>query len=66
MDETYEKPTLKSKLKHFVRECVRVIKVTKKPDQDEFKSIVKVSALGMAVIGIIGFIINIINQLFFK
>jgi len=66
MDETQEKPTLKSKFRHFVRECVRVIKVTKKPDTDEFKSIVKISALGMAVIGIIGFIINIINQLFFK
>jgi len=66
MEETEEKPTLKSKFKHFVKECVRVVKVTKKPDADEFKTIVKISALGMAVIGLIGFIVNLVKQLFFQ
>jgi protein transport protein SEC61 subunit gamma and related proteins len=48
-----------SKLKEFVGECVRVIKVTKKPDQLEYTTIMKVSALGIAVIGLIGFLITI-------
>ena len=55
-----------SKLKRFVRECGRVIKVTKKPDKFEFKTIVKVSAIGIAVIGFIGFIVSMIKQIFFS
>jgi len=54
------------KLKIFSSECLRVLKVTKKPDKIEFKTIVKASALGMAIIGLIGFIINMMNQMFFK
>ncbi len=54
------------KLKGFINECVRVLRITKKPDKIEFKTIVKASALGMAIIGLIGFVINMLNQLFFK
>ncbi len=46
-----------SKAKRFIRECVRVLKVTRKPDMVEFKGIVKISALGIAIIGAIGFAI---------
>jgi protein transport protein SEC61 subunit gamma-like protein len=46
-----------SKTKRFIRECVRVLKVTRKPDMVEFKGIVKISALGIAIIGAIGFAI---------
>jgi len=46
------------KLKSFSIECRRVLKVTKKPTMPEFKAIVKVTALGMLVIGLIGFIIS--------
>ena len=53
------------KLKEFVRECIRVLRVTKRPDRVEFKTIVKASGLGMLVIGAIGFLIHIIKQLFF-
>lgn len=45
------------KTKRFVRECLRVLKVTRKPDMVEFKGIVKISALGIAIIGVIGFAI---------
>ncbi|OYT32910.1 protein translocase SEC61 complex subunit gamma [Candidatus Woesearchaeota archaeon ex4484_78] len=51
------------KLKRFIKECRRVLKVTKKPDKQEFLTIVKVSALGMAIIGIIGFLIHMIKEL---
>lgn len=63
MDEIQEKPTLKSKLKKFYGECVRVLTVTKKPDSFEYKTIVKVSGLGIAVIGLIGFVVTMIRQL---
>ncbi len=49
------------KFKSFCMECWRVIKVTKKPDSYEFKTIVKASGLGMLIIGGIGFIVHLIK-----
>ncbi|MFH1510121.1 MAG: protein translocase SEC61 complex subunit gamma [Candidatus Woesearchaeota archaeon] len=46
-------------------ECLRVLKVTKKPTGFEFKTIVKVSGLGILIIGFIGFVITLIRQLLF-
>lgn len=51
------------KTKQFIKECGRVLKVTKKPTGEEFKTIVKVSGLGMAIIGLIGFVIHLLKQL---
>jgi len=63
--EDYEKPTWKTKFKSFLAECRRVLKITKKPGTEEFKVIVKVSGIGMGVIGLIGFLISMIKQLLF-
>lgn len=49
-----------------MKECVRVFKITKKPSNTEFKIIVKVSSIGMLIIGLIGFIINMIYQIITK
>ncbi len=57
------KPTKLQQLKHFLRECLRVLKLTKKPDAVEFKTIVKASGLGITIIGLIGFLITMIKQL---
>lgn len=57
---------LASKFKKFIGECVRVLRVLKKPSNMEFKTIVKVSALGMLIIGFLGFLIQIIYVLFFR
>ncbi len=54
------------KFKTFIKECVRVIRITKKPTKEEFKTIVKVSGLGILVIGMIGFVVQMIRQLLFK
>ena len=54
-----------AKLKRFSKECYRVLRVTKKPDSFEFKTIVKVSGLGIILIGAIGFIIDMIKRLLF-
>lgn len=57
------KPTLMQKLKKFYGECLRVLTVTKKPDKVEFKTVFKVSGIGVIIIGAVGFIITMIKQL---
>ena len=52
-----------TRLKTFFYECIRVFKITKKPSGTEFKTIVKVSALGIAIIGFLGFLIQTAYQL---
>jgi protein transport protein SEC61 subunit gamma-like protein len=49
--------------KAYFAECMRVLRITKKPTNDEFKTIVKVSGLGMLLIGFVGFIIVLIREL---
>jgi protein transport protein SEC61 subunit gamma and related proteins len=56
--------TYMQKLRNFWTECMRVLRVTKKPDRLEFTTIVKVSALGMAIIGLIGFSIQMLWEVF--
>ncbi len=56
-------PETIGKLKSFWIECKRVLRVTKKPDKQEFMTIVKISAIGMGVIGIIGFLIHFVKEL---
>lgn len=53
------------KLKSFAVECKRVLRVTKKPNNEEFKTIVKVSAIGMGIIGVLGFLVHFIKEIFF-
>lgn len=64
MDE-HEKPTLKARIRSYLKECYRVLRITKKPGSDEFQTIVKVAGLGMAAIGLIGFLISMIKQILF-
>ena len=56
------------KLKSFFMQCARVWHVLRKPSMDEFKMIAKVSALGILLIGAIGFLVadgyKIIQRLF--
>ena len=55
-----EKRTKWSKFKSFIIQCRRVFRVTKKPNKEEFKTIVKVSGLGILIIGLMGFLIDLI------
>ena len=54
---------LKSGFDDFIKQCKRVIRVSKKPDKEEYVDFVKVTALGILVIGAVGFVIVIISQL---
>ncbi len=53
------------RFRSFINECLRVLKITKKPSKIEFKTIVKVSGLGMIAIGLIGFAITMLKELLF-
>lgn len=53
------------KVRAFIQESSRVLKITKKPDSVEFKTIVKVAGLGILVIGLIGFIIQMLKVTIF-
>lgn len=46
------------RIKSYIIECRRVLKVTKKPSKEEFKTIVKVSGIGMIIMGLIGFLVT--------
>jgi len=46
-------------LQSFYKQCMRVWQLLKKPDRSEFWTVSKVSAIGLALIGVIGFIITI-------
>lgn len=54
------------KLKSFFIECKRVWYVTRKPTKEELKTIIKVTGIGILLIGVIGFIINMLWQVLLK
>lgn len=66
MNEFEEKQNLWTKFSRFVKECIRVLKITKKPTKEEFKTISKISGLGILIIGLIGFLVHVIDLLIFK
>lgn len=49
---------IKTKLLSFISQSKRVWHVLRKPTTEEFKTISKVSALGLLAIGAVGFIIS--------
>jgi len=48
--------------KRKFKEYRRVLKITKKPSGDEFKSISKVTGIGMVIIGTAGFVVFMVVQ----
>ena len=60
MEEIQEKHTLITRFKSFLKECKRVFMITKKPSIKEFKAIVKVTGIGILVIGVLGFLIQML------
>tara|TARA_Y100000310_G_scaffold345665_1_gene467956 strand:+ start:15465 stop:15683 length:219 start_codon:yes stop_codon:yes gene_type:complete len=51
------------KLKSFALQSKRVFQLTKKPGKQEYKIIVKVSGIGILLIGLIGFLIRLMWEL---
>jgi len=47
-------------LKSFFKNCVRVLRVTRRPTREEYKIASKITGLGIILIGVIGFVIFLI------
>jgi len=47
------------KIKSFIAQSVRVWHLLRKPSMDEFKNVSLVAAIGLGVIGLIGFLLAI-------
>ena len=52
--------------KLFYAKCKRVWRVLKKPSKKEFDQVAKISAIGIAILGFLGFLISIIMKAFIK
>jgi len=52
------------KLKYFIKKCKRVWHTLKKPTRQEFEQVSKISAMGILILGLVGFIIALIMKLF--
>jgi protein transport protein SEC61 subunit gamma and related proteins len=52
-----EKVKVSTKFKSFASQCFRVWHLLKRPDKEEFSTIAKVSAIGLGIIGAMGFLI---------
>jgi len=50
--------------KSFFLKCKRVWYSLKKPSKKEYKTIAKVSAIGIGVLGLLGFIISMAMKIF--
>ena len=52
-------------LKAFIAKSKRVWLVLKKPTRQEFEMVAKVSAIGVLILGVLGFVVSIIIKLLF-
>ena len=52
------------KLKAFIAKSKRVWLILKKPTRKEYEMIAKVSAIGIAALGVVGFIISMFMKMF--
>jgi len=55
-----------TKLTEFISKSYRVWQITRKPTGDEFKLVSKASALGILIIGFIGFAVAALFKLIVK
>ena len=49
----------------FLRSCTAIFRLAHKSDREEFTLYLKLVALGIALVGTIGFIIKLIGNIFF-
>lgn len=51
---------LRPRLKNFLRNAVRVLRVSSKPTGEEYKASLKITSIGIAIIGLIGYLIFVV------
>lgn len=57
------KMSVHGKIKEGIENYIRVIRIAKKPTREEYKAMLKVTGIGILLIGFIGFIIQMLKQL---
>lgn len=50
-------------ISQFIKQCRRVLIISKRPDRDEYQNVAKITGIGIIIIGVIGFIITLLSQL---
>jgi protein translocase SEC61 complex gamma subunit len=53
-----------TKLKSFTAKSKRVWHALKKPSKKEFEMVAKISAIGIAILGLFGFLISVVMKFF--
>jgi len=51
-------------IKSFFGKCVRVWRALKKPSKEEFEKVAKISAIGILIIGLFGFLVALLMKIF--
>ncbi|MBN1923325.1 MAG: protein translocase SEC61 complex subunit gamma [Nanoarchaeota archaeon] len=54
---------IKETVEKQIFEYKRIIAISRKPTREEYLTIVKVSALGIGLMGLLGFVIQILGQI---
>lgn len=54
---------VKASTNDFLKQCKRVLRVARKPDREEYLQFSKVTAIGIAIIGVVGFIFVLVATL---
>ena len=57
------KMKIKIDVKGYINKVIRVLRLTTKPEKKEFWDVAKITALGMVVIGLVGYIIESLKYL---
>jgi protein transport protein SEC61 subunit gamma and related proteins len=52
-------------LRTFLAECKRVLLITRKPSKQEYKDLVKITGLGLLIIGFVGFLVQFLYLVIF-
>jgi protein transport protein SEC61 subunit gamma-like protein len=55
--------SVQERFNKFIKDSKRVLKVARKPDAKEYTEFAKITALGILIIGAIGFVIVLVGQL---
>ncbi len=54
---------LKNKARNKLNEYIRVLKISRKPDREEFEMSAKITGAGIILVGVIGFLFYLMSNL---
>ena len=57
------KMDMRERFDKFIKDSKRVLKVSRKPDMQEYKELAKVTSIGVVIIGVIGFAVVLLGSL---